>query len=183
MKRIFTILLVIGIYNIADAQIQRRFWGLELHGYYGTIEIAKSEIAKRCASLSMRADNEILAYGGVFGGFDWDLTSFEFYVNKNNESYDFMQVTFLSVHKDYNLAELRYNALSRMLKNKYGTPVSESSNSDDASFYWIDLENYICGLRISKSFDYNTNQEWAVSLIYTCGELNELHQKQKEEEL
>lgn len=180
MKRIFAILLVIGIYNIADAQIQRRFWGLELHACYKTIQIAKNQITESHNSVEIsNNNNQIFVYGGEFGGLYWDLASFGFYNNKINDSYDLVDVSFLSVHESYGSAEVIYNALSRRLKNKYGAPVYESKNSDSASFDWEDSENYICSLLISKSLD----QKWSVALIYTCWELKNLCLKQKEEEL
>jgi hypothetical protein len=179
MKRISAILLVIGIYNIADAQIQRRFWGLELHACYKTIQLAKNQITESHNSVEISNNNQIFVYGGEFGGLYWDLASFGFYNNKINDSYDLAEVSFLIVRENYGSAEVIYNALSHRLKNKYGAPVYESKNSDSASFNWEDSEKYICSLLIDKSCD----QKWIVALIYTCWELKYLCQKQIEEEI
>ena len=79
MKRLAIILFAICFGLKSNAQIQTKFWGLELSSfYYESLETLEGRISDRCKYTQVR-DNSIVAMDGKLGGYDWNFVTFRFY--------------------------------------------------------------------------------------------------------
>lgn len=160
MKRILTITFALLISVLANAQIQTKFWGLELSKRYSSLMVAKNIIANKCQYAEIKG-NEISASKGSFGGYDWNFIDFDFY----NQS--FYLVHFSSYHTTRELAKYKFDSLLRALSNKYGDPYNSSDDYEDITRLWITPESQIsCTLSINKSESKGGDVYWYVDLSY-----------------
>ena len=148
MKR--TILFLLGVYLsvIANAQIQTKFWGLELSEYYPSLESAIGIISDRCEYTDIE-DNTIVAMDGKFGGYEWKFVYFAFY---NEAHYKVLyNVRFSDNHKNRDTAMSEFESLAKSLKNKYGEPPICENSNDKIVNMWIDEDGtYSCMLQVEK---------------------------------
>lgn len=177
MKRLAGIAMLLCLCAVASAQIQNKFWGLELSEYYPSIEFAKEIVSSRCESAWID-EKGIMTKNGRFGGYVWDRNSFTFY------NYRLAEVAFGSKH-DKAKAEEKYLALLEILKKKYGTnldsyEVHTSENGSLYNFWESDNDPNCCALALIKQD--NSKNYW-VYLIYRSRELRDLIKNEAENEL
>lgn len=178
MKRVLTFLLAICIGYMANAQIQTKFWGLELSKRYTSLTAAKGIISDRCASAKI-VGNAIEARDGTLGGYDWDTVGFYFYDDGTHQA--LYSVGFASDHEHLQSAKDKYQKLLDTLTSKYGEgiPLNEGIESKG----WIDDDmRYLCTLSMHKSIG-EEGTAWFVVLVYNDQDLVSDRQKQQEDEL
>lgn len=175
MKRIVVGLLATCLCVIANAQIQTKFWGLELSEHYTSLTSAKNIISDRCAYASVE-DDSIYALVGKFGGHTWNLVTFGFYQGVYSKA--LCSVSFIKECDDKDSAITMYTSLMRSLNDKYKD--CSKVIGDDMQAIWSDsVDKYRCSLTL----DGKTNGVWFVTLIYCDRGLLELALEQEESEL
>ena len=124
MKRLAIILIAICFGLNSQAQIQTKFWGLEMSAHYPSLEYAKKIIANRCESLEVNNKlNQIIAERGVFGGQEWDYAGF--YFHKSCDGQTLHMVSFFNKYKSVTPAQREYEFLEEALTKKYGKPLTK----------------------------------------------------------
>lgn len=181
MKRLALILLAICFGLNSNAQIQTKFWGLELSSfYYESLETLKNRITDKC-QYAMVGDNEISAMNGKFGGYYWDYISFKFY--KGEFSRGLHQVYFASNHADYSSARGKYNNLLETLVNKYGAPEQPQNSSKRNAANWFSTDRkYACSLSLVGSDNQGEEKPWTVYIMYADVNLLKLELNKEKEE-
>lgn len=172
MKRFIVTLFTLCLCLVLSAQIQTKFWGLELSKRYPSLKHAKEIISNKCEHALIESA-EIRTQGGRFGGYYWAFGTFVFH------DCCLARVNFGSVHPETEAAE-KYSALYETLKKKYGS--SKVSSSDDGSIHnlWVgDEDPNRCALSLIKGEDAN---HW-VLLSYSSRELTYLMEQVSENEL
>ncbi len=181
MKRIILCLLTIGLYAIANAQIQTKFWGLELSKHYSSLNQVREIISDRCDYAIIDGDS-IIARVGSFGGYDWSHIMFGFYNEYNTKA--LYSVIFLNTYSTRASAKDRYDSLFNALSNKYGTPEDIGSTYDDFRYRWSDEDsNNSCLLRLNIEEAIGGNLCWCVCISYLSHDYAELASEQDEDEL
>ena len=179
MKKVFICLLAICIGYIANAQIQTKFWGLELSKRYTSLTAAKSIISDRCA-YSRIDGNNIEASDGTLGGYDWGTVVFNF--SQDNTLYS---AGFASEHDYLYEAKNKCQQLLNSLTAKYGEPTFDRTDVTEGYVEyktWLDESGkYYCILAIPNPTIEDTT--WYVTLIYTDLELFSQLREQQEDEL
>ena len=150
MKRLIVILCAICFCVNAMAQIQTKFWGLELTGSYESLERAKTTIANRCTYAEVK-DNVISAMHGSFGGYDWNFIDFSFYKGMYYKTLYF--VSFQSYHKTQASAQSKFDSLLNSLNDKYGKSLSEIQKNKSVHM-WFDAP-YSCMLTLEQGVARN----------------------------
>ena len=166
MKRFIAIVFTICVCICSNAQIQTKFWGLELSSFYNEpLEVLKDRISEKCQHAEIEKD-AINATEGKFGGYFWDLISFKF--QESRQSNGFYQVHFVSCHETCVTAREKYETLRDILSDKYGTPkqLNEDDNKGDA--IWLDTNGkYTCYLSFSCTDATKVSKPWCVYIAYT----------------
>lgn len=178
MKKVIitTLLLCIGI--AAHSQIQNKFWGLVLSECYTSLTQVKDLINDKCEYVNIEEDN-ISAFKGKFGGYDWKFIDFSFY--KGYYSYMLYHVRFSSAFKEKSTAEDRFNGLKMSLQSKYSE--MDVSNPEKYSFNWRDNESrHSCHLSMQLAESKGGELLWYVNLsYYDAGLLNKAVSEDEEE--
>lgn len=160
MKKLITMLLTTCIYVVASAQIQTKFWGLEMGATYASLELAKETIKSKCHSCEIK-ENGIKSKGGQFAGYNWDFVDFSFYNNT------LFFVHFSSYYKTQDLANEKFYSLYYSLITKYGQPFSENHNNKTSlSDVWCDDTSMRCFLHLLKAESMAGHENWYVNLTY-----------------
>lgn len=178
MKRATIALLMLCLCVCGKAQVQTKFWGLELAQWYESLESARQKIDERC-TLSYRGDDTITAIRGSFGGYDWDTITFCFY---EHNKYGLYGVNFASNHQARHTANEKFNILLNALSEKYGTPRKTSDEYEDTSRLWTDDINS-CMLTLMRTTSKGGEYYWYVNLTYVNDVLNSLSLKKSNDEL
>ena len=178
MRRVLTCLLAICIGYMANAQIQTKFWGLELSKRYTSLAAVKNIISDRCAS-SRIVGNTIEAKNGTLGGYDWDTVGFYFHDDGKHQA--LYSAGFASGHEHLQGAKDRYQKLLDTLTSKYGERISLNEGIESKG--WIDDDmRYLCTLSMHKSIG-EEGTIWMVVLVYNDQDFVSYLQKQQEDEL
>ena len=169
MKRAFLIFITTLICAIASAQIQRKFFGLEMNKVYTFPNNAASIIKERFLQVEVVDENTIAARSGKFGGYNWDWAKFEFHISM---LYD---ISFLFQTRTKEDVQTRFDSLVDDLTRKYG-----ESLGDEKFRVWHEKGgSLICTLIISQSED----QDWNLMLRYVDTYIEELENKKNKDEL
>lgn len=180
MKKYLSILITLCLCVSVNAQIQTKFWGLELSNWYSSLEAAKEIIADKC-DYAYIEDNCIKANQGNFGGYEWKFITFDFY--KGAMNYSLFDVNFSSNHQTYSSAKNKYDILLSSLTNKYGIPYTNDEDPEDVSHIWADDGEYRCMLEITRAESKGGEIYWYVTLDYYDLELLSLKVKKENDEL
>lgn len=148
-----------------NAQIQTKFWGLELSKWYPSLSNAKSIISDRCEYVSLEVNNKLLAMDGSFGGYSWEFATFSFYKGEDwSVLYD---VYFSNPYTQYDTAKSRYDSLLESLSDKYGNSYVTKDEFDDVINIWSeDLSDIRCMLRLHRAESKGGENYWYVDLNY-----------------
>lgn len=182
MKRLVVLFFAICFCAISNAQIQTKFWGLELSSfYYESLETLEGRISDRCKYTQVR-DNSITAMDGKFGGYDWDFATFRFY--KGEFSRGLYAVSFSKHYETRINAKPIYAQLLVSLANKYGVFVELKNEYAETSVAWGTKEGkYRCLLSLIEGESKGGEMLWYINLDYWDDNLLTLSIKQDENEL
>ena len=182
MKRLAIILFAICFGLKSNAQIQTKFWGLELSSfYYESLETLEGRISDRCKYTQVR-DNSIVAMDGKLGGYDWNFVTFRFY--KGEFSRGLYAVSFSKNYDTRISAKPIYTLLLESLTNKYGTPIELKNEYTKTSVAWGSKEGkYRCSLELMEGESRGGKMLWYINLDYWDDNLLTLSIKQEEDEL
>lgn len=179
MKRFFFTLCIACLCLNLNAQIQTKFWGLELSKTYTSLGSAKTIISDKC-DFSEIDKTDIVAYEGSFGGYTWDSAYFCFHADRYG--YSLYEVIFSSHYKSSETARSRYNSLLKSLNNKYGEHYSSTNTYQDTSVFWKE-NRYACFLSIRESESRGGELFWYVTLTYLDSYYLDLSIEEGESEL
>lgn len=173
MRRLLIVLALL-ISVIANAQIQTKFWGLELAKCYGSLDEAREIISQRCKH-SMIQDNQIVALDGNLGGYNWNYATFSFLDNT------LYSVSFVSYYKTFEDAVDKTAHLEVDLTRKYGKSYKAEGT---LTYYWAD-EDFTnkCYLDLSEGMSNGGEKLWYITLNYWNKSLNENATQQIKDEL
>lgn len=179
MKKLAILFLALCFYVSANAQIQTKFWGLELSKPYTSIEGAQGIMDDRC-EYSFIDNNSILAGKGTFGGYEWNHVSFQFH--KKNLYWFLYKIAFSSHHTTITYAIDKYSFLLESLKVKYGEPTFHNMD-EGVVVIWNDANNsHGCSLSWTKSESKGGEVFYYVDLeYYNVDYLREVYQQGKNE--
>lgn len=181
MKKLLVFLFAICTSITINAQIQTKFWGLELSKYYPSLSQATEIVSQKCKYARIE-DDSIYAIGGSFGGYYWDSVRFHFCNGYYSKALD--NVIFFSDHSSQSSAREQYNSLFRALCKKYSAPEKLSDSYDDISHRWRkEGSKYSCMIRLLKIESTYGNTSWCVCLSYLDHHLAESVIAQEENEL
>jgi hypothetical protein len=135
MKKLVLSVFASIICMVCNAEIQTKFWELELNKTYTSLEEAKKIINDRCQiAFTSKILNKINAVNGVFGGYEWKVA--DFYFNKTNRGYTFYMVSFFNEHISVDSANQEYEMIGKALTAKYGKPQGSLGNREQSKC-WI----------------------------------------------
>ena len=181
MKRIIVLLVTLFSCLSISAQIQTKFWGLELCEYYNSIEEAQVIIQNRCEDTEIERD-VITAYNGTLGGYEWKFINFHF--TKVLAHYGLYLVDFSYNYKSIEDAESRYYSLKESLERKYGLQRDTHIENGEMTDVWTDdSTSTCCILRLQKKISIGGDMFWYVFLSYHNGDLLGYAIAKEEEEL
>lgn len=181
MKRVLTCLLAICIGYMANAQVQTKFWGLEISQQYASLSQAKRIISERC-EYSAIEDNCILGQKGTFGGYEWDFANF--YFHQEGLEHTLYLVVFQSYHKSREAAREKYQSLSNALTQKYGiSPNTTKEVNGESSMWDVGDSRYNFSLHMEQSESQGKEMLWYVHIGYYDIDLLIARKDQSENEL
>lgn len=174
MKKILIIVLAFLCLN-ATAQIQTKFWGLELSSlYYESLETLKDKILDKCQYAIVDGD-AIGAINGKFGGYYWDFVRFKFSMSRYGKV--FYQAYFVSSHDTHIVAANKYDGILATLMEKYGQP----SKNQNGEVLWFDENGrYACTLKLGGSGE---EKSWSIYLMYADTSVLQEELEKEEDEL
>ena len=184
--RIFnTIILSLLVSVTANAQIQTKFWGLEIGKEYPSLEYVENIIKDKCKE-TLIYEGYVGAFNGSFAGYTWDAILLEF---SKGETKTFQSIKYAFQSSDRDKARKRLIELEEKLTLKYGQPISVSQHEPNKMKYFLvwgeeDHQN-VCVLQSKKTEDTFIS-EWLVVLQYfdkykfVNELLQSLNQKQQE---
>lgn len=165
MKKILLlIVLSLAFFNAeynANAQIQTKFWGLDLAKSYSSLKAVRDFISDDCEYAVIEGNN-IRALNGDFGGYKWGLVNFQFH--KRNK-YALYGVEFSDNFNTKRAAEVLFDQLYLSLTEKYGDVDELSDEKDDTICLWADMKN-CCFLRLINGESQGGVTYWYVILYY-----------------
>lgn len=171
------LLLAVAFYFLmsfaANAQMQTKFWELEIGKSYSSINEAASLIEDRCTSYRINS-NALEVRQGRFGGYDWDFIDFTFAGRVEKKLY---KVEFVNCYKTKGVAVDMATPLYQSLKNKYGMP----EKTGTIEYRWsFQNDAHVCLLKVIESEGQGGGVYWYVVLTY-C-DLNSSRQVSNNEE-
>lgn len=176
MKRLLICLLAICIGYMANAQIQTKFWGLELSKRYTSLTAANSIISDRCSFSTIIDNNIIEANNGTLGGYDWGTICF--YFCKDGIYQALYSAGFASRHEYLYEARDKYQKVLNSLTSKYGDGIRINDLGIESKGWIDESRKYLCTLTIVKQ-----DTAWYVTLVYNDQDLVTYYQEQQEDEL
>lgn len=179
MKRLITILCSICLCVMANAQIQTKFWGLELSKSYISLYAVKNMISDKCERIEIK-DNSISGRNGKFGGYNWGFVDFGFY--KEASSHFTLSQVYFTDYSDYKTAKERYDYLLSALSNKYGESNTKISSEQTVNYWSMPSKPHCCFLFLKKQNDISEDC-WSTTLVYSNHELLKLTLKEDTDEL
>ena len=178
MKKILIIVFALLSVN-ATAQIQTKFWGLELSSFYQeSLETLKIRIADKC-QYAMVVDGGINAIDGRFGGYYWDFVRFSFCGGKYGK--EFYQVYFVSSTDAYASAIDKYDGLLNTLTEKYGKPIKSDNNQTSVTWF-NESRRYVCSLSLNGP-STKGEKPWSVYLTYADVDVLKVELDKEQDEL
>lgn len=181
--RMFIIALIAVSFCVnSNAQIQTKFWGLEMSkSYYVSLETLRDIISHECEYAKIEG-NTVSTLDGTFGGREWDFSRFEFY--NDGQSNRLYSVRFSSYHNSYGSAKGKYDSLLSSLSGKYGEARDYSKSENELSKAW-GLTDSPYGVSLDLTFSESAGGEWYwyVVLWYIDYDTLNLSIKQNDEEL
>ena len=133
----------------SKAQIQSKFWGLELSKTYPSLRYAGNIIANRCESLEVHDGlNQIIAEQGVFGGNEWDYAGFYFFESSVGQT--LYMVSFFNKYKTILPAKRTFDLLAEALTDKYGTPIIKEDETVLLNLWGKKSEDACCLLKANQ---------------------------------
>lgn len=182
MKRLTILLFALCLCTSISAQIQTKFWGLELgNKYYNSVKEAQAIISTHCEFNEIEGD-AITAFNGSFGGYEWRFVDFSFI--KGTIYYSLFDVTFSHNFSNYESAKKRYDSLCETLNKKYGIIYNTRKENNELSDTWSDNNtSNRCLLRLHKEVSKGGETFWYVDLSYWNGYLLERAIAKDEDEL
>lgn len=182
MKRIILLLAFFCISFSSSAQIQTKFWGLELSRRYLSLSQAKDIVSNKCKYVDIE-ENSIKAFDGFFGGYNWDFITFDFHKSTPVYSWTLYTTSFSSYHKNSEDAKRKYQLLQNSLTTKYGSP-SLLERDDELLSSWAGAESRIyCLLKYEKGMSRGGDMYFYVTLNYIDRDVLDLSVQQQESEL
>lgn len=163
MKRLTILLFALCLCTITSAQIQTKFWGLELSKGYVSISNAKDIIDTKCAYAYIQNDR-ISTRSGTFGGYNWDYTDFLFF--NGHTSWILYKASFNSHHTTERNAIEKFYSLLESLVAKYGAPETSSIDEGIVSIWYDEKTTNGCSLSRIKSESNGGEVLYYVSLEY-----------------
>jgi hypothetical protein len=162
MKKLILVLITFCYCLISNAQIQTKFFGLELSKTYSSLGVAKSILSQRCEHIDIDKD-EISAYNIQFGGHQWEGVRFEFF--KTPTGYILYRVFFCNPDTEPAIAKVTHISLLNSLNKKYGKPIDKS---DELQQIWIlPPKTNICCSLLCVNYSYGNRECWGLTLQYT----------------
>lgn len=124
MKKIILVFAFILCSLIGSAQIQRTILGQTI-GVSTKKEVYNSLIDRGAFFVNIKGEEKLLVKDVRFGGFSWEIMSFNFY---NNILY---QVTVMDLDKDKGIIsqEEKWNRISQKLESKYHNVISNKEEN------------------------------------------------------
>lgn len=182
MRRFIIALIAVCFCINSNAQVQTKFWGLEMSKtYYVSLETLKDIISYECEYAEIEGDT-IDALDGSFGGREWDFSRFSFY--NDGQSNRLYSVRFSSYHNSYDSAKNKYDSLLRSLSSKYGEARDYSKSENELSKGWMFMDSpYGVTLDLTFSESKGGGWYWYVVLWYMDYDTYNLSAKQDDAEL
>ena len=177
MKRLVLFVFAILLTSSLSAQIQRKFWGLELSKSY-TLSNAEQFISDKCEWSKINKEG-ITAYKGYFGGREWDFATFRFFANRYGNT--LYAVTFSNNYNTLASAQDTFNSLRKSLDDKYAA--FKVNDSDEMSATWLENDRIFCWLQMYRSESKGGDVFWYVDLNYIDGYYLDMATESSDDEL
>lgn len=160
MKRLLIAIFALLITSGASAQMQTKFFGLELGKEYNSnLDLLRADLKKYSSWIETKRD-QLTLHDVKFGGYDWNFARYDF---AGHDKKKLVAAGFAKSSEDQQELGLKMASLMIKLYEKYGEPSPESKVEEKDSLLTWDLDDgrHRCMLSFSEYKGL-----WIMTLMY-----------------